>query len=129
LTTLNKLREERMSRYKVVLTETDTGRNDHANHLRRRAKGIVSATDLSLTGPDGAPIDNYITEIPGYYYTYEWIMDDPTDNHIHIFVWWCNAQGFVTCPGPIRVFTGKEASTLVDSYNRFSEKRKASGNF
>jgi len=118
-----------MSRYKVVLTETENGRKDHEHHLRRRAKGIVSATDLGLTGPDGAPIEKYITETPGYYYIYEWIMDDPTDSNIHVFCWWCNAQGFVTTPGPIRVFTGQEASTLVDSYNKFSEKRKASGNF
>lgn len=118
-----------MSRYKVTLTETDAGRNDHQHHLRRRGKGIESATDLGLTGPDGAPIEDYITETPGLYYVYDWIMDDPTDKQIYVFCWWCNTQGFVTTPGPVRVFTKQEASKLVDSYNDLYKRRRASGNF
>src|SRR5262249_21780631 len=111
-----------MSQYKVVLTETDAGRNDHANHLRRRAKGMRRAKALGITVIS-------ITEIPGYYYIDEWIMDDPAGSNIYVFCWWCNAQGFVTTPGPVRVFTEQEASTLVDSYTKFSEIAKKTGDF
>ena len=111
-----------MSQYKMVLTETDLGRNDHGKHLGRRKKAKKRADDLNIKVIS-------ITETPGYCYIYEWIVDDPSDSNVYVLCWYFNTQGYVTSPGPVRQFTEEEASKMIDLFNKFSENARASGDF
>ena len=98
-----------MSRYKLVLTETADGKRDHGNHLGRREKAKRRAErDFGITVID-------ITESQvGSDWVYTWIVDDPTDSNVYALVKLFNWFGFVSCPGPIRVFSEKEESTMKD---------------
>jgi hypothetical protein len=104
-----------MSLYKLELTETPNGKADraHSGDRRRQARLRAGAFETPI-----AVIS--ITDIPGFYNVYEWIVDDPTDLNVYALVNIFNFFGFVSCPGPVRVFTEEESYTTQELFVKIS---------
>src|SRR5260370_29223 len=83
---LNKLREERMPKYRLVLTWTPQGLDPHTPPVStRRDAAVQVAQDYNVTGPGGQPIRNHITEGP---HGPTWIvegLDSDVDSMIKIW--------------------------------------------
>src|SRR5215470_18004139 len=105
-----------MAQFKLVLTETGPGHNDHGKHLGRREKAIRRATGLGITRPDGLPLrpGDILEDNSTGTFIYTWNVACATPEPVCALVAIFNRHGFVQCPGPVP----NPCTTLDDSQNK-----------